>query len=366
MRQLLGRIAIVKTLPDAVRLAKLGGFRQRLVTLEGDLVSPGGSLSGGRGKGQSVLSRTAERLTLKERLTTLVQAETDAETAVTDWRALLAQANDRLSSCRDHLSEVRQRHALALQEQEAVEKDLAAVERETRALDLEADRMTADQREREAAVTAAQADLSAALAQFAANEAEEKRLKERLAESGGEDDSLVEKRQNCQVALAQAQESLRHQAESVREAQDRQLALDKELESLFALQTSRQREVAALRQTLADNNTEATSAEADLTTAQKELLTLREDLQHWQRRESDLSFRLRELTGERDRAKDGYDKLLAQVIRVRDKSDQAVQTVTESFELTMAEAADRADKTLLEAYGAKDLARWRREKAAMG
>lgn len=366
MRQLLGRIAIVKTLPDAVRLAKLGGFRQRLVTLEGDLVSPGGSLSGGRGRGQSVLSRTAERLTLKERLTTLVQAETDAETAVTDWRALLAQANDRLSSCRDHLSEARQRHALALQEQEAVEKDLAAVERETRALDLEADRMTADQREREAAVTAAQADLSAALAQFADNEAEEKRLKERLAESGGEDDSLVEKRQNCQVALAQAQESLRHQAESVREAQDRQLALGKELESLSALQTSRQREVAALRQTLADNNTDATSAEADLTTAQKELLTLREDLQHWQRRESDLSLRLRELTGERDRAKDGYDKLLAQVIRIRDKSDQAVQTVTEGFELTMAEAADRADKSLLETYGAKDLARWRREKAAMG
>lgn len=47
MNYLLGRVWVVRDLAQAVRIGKQKGFNQRLVTLEGELVTPGGALTGG-------------------------------------------------------------------------------------------------------------------------------------------------------------------------------------------------------------------------------------------------------------------------------------------------------------------------------
>lgn len=59
---LLGRIVIVTDMNAATRIAKVSGYRMRIVTLEGDQVLPGGSLSGGsvRRKGGNLLARARE------------------------------------------------------------------------------------------------------------------------------------------------------------------------------------------------------------------------------------------------------------------------------------------------------------------
>lgn len=44
---LLGHVVIAETLEDANRLAAKGQYRYRVVTLEGDVVNPGGSMTGG-------------------------------------------------------------------------------------------------------------------------------------------------------------------------------------------------------------------------------------------------------------------------------------------------------------------------------
>ncbi len=62
IRQLLGRILIVEDLNHGIRLAKLNGQRYRIITLDGDVISPGGAMSGGafkKEKGQ-LLSRKNE------------------------------------------------------------------------------------------------------------------------------------------------------------------------------------------------------------------------------------------------------------------------------------------------------------------
>ncbi|KGP75890.1 chromosome segregation protein SMC [Desulfosporosinus sp. Tol-M] len=62
MAFLLGRIVVVKDMSAATRIAKASGYRQRIVTLEGDQVHPGGSLSGGsvQLKGGNLLARSRE------------------------------------------------------------------------------------------------------------------------------------------------------------------------------------------------------------------------------------------------------------------------------------------------------------------
>ncbi len=72
---LLGRIAIVDTLKNAMDIAKSSGFSFRLVSLDGDVVNPGGSLTGGsiRRQGTGILGRARELETLPARVLNIDQ-----------------------------------------------------------------------------------------------------------------------------------------------------------------------------------------------------------------------------------------------------------------------------------------------------
>lgn len=67
---LLGKIVIVDTLTNALDIARSSGFSFRLVSLDGDVVNPGGSMTGGsiRKQGTGLLGRTRELQELPEKL----------------------------------------------------------------------------------------------------------------------------------------------------------------------------------------------------------------------------------------------------------------------------------------------------------
>ncbi|MBN1892780.1 MAG: chromosome segregation protein SMC, partial [Clostridiales bacterium] len=67
---ILGRIVIVDSLDHAMAIAQSSGFSFRIVTIEGDVVNPGGSLTGGsiRRQGTGILGRSRELDELKERV----------------------------------------------------------------------------------------------------------------------------------------------------------------------------------------------------------------------------------------------------------------------------------------------------------
>lgn len=70
VQYLLGQVVVAKTLADANRLARLLHYRYRIVTLQGDVVHPGGSMSGGsvQKKGTGLLGRQREMEELARRL----------------------------------------------------------------------------------------------------------------------------------------------------------------------------------------------------------------------------------------------------------------------------------------------------------
>lgn len=59
---LLGRILVVENLDQATQVARLGGYRLRIVTLEGEQLNPGGSMTGGslQQRSTNLLSRNRE------------------------------------------------------------------------------------------------------------------------------------------------------------------------------------------------------------------------------------------------------------------------------------------------------------------
>lgn len=70
-KSLLGRILVVDTMDNALKLAKLYDYRLRIVTLGGELLQPGGSISGGNSRAQEsgYLHRAGELAELKDFLT---------------------------------------------------------------------------------------------------------------------------------------------------------------------------------------------------------------------------------------------------------------------------------------------------------
>ncbi|MBC8569258.1 chromosome segregation protein SMC [Zongyangia hominis] len=101
---LLGRIVVVEDLDDAVRMARSYGHRFRIVTLDGQMVNTGGSMTGGSvGKNIGILSRKNEIHTLTRQAEALekefgpVEEQLDRyRQAVEELRAMLTGVNSEI------------------------------------------------------------------------------------------------------------------------------------------------------------------------------------------------------------------------------------------------------------------------------
>ena len=81
IRSLLGRTAVAEDLDSAIVIAKKFSYRFKIVTLDGQVVNAGGSMTGGsRGNNSGILSRTNEKEKLNEQLKKLAaEQEKDNE-----------------------------------------------------------------------------------------------------------------------------------------------------------------------------------------------------------------------------------------------------------------------------------------------
>jgi chromosome segregation protein len=100
MNNLLGNVVITKDLKGANELAKILQYRVRLVTIDGDIVNPGGSMTGGavKQKTSSLLTRKGELEELKEKLAIMndktVSLETTVKTLKEDVQKYQSQLED--------------------------------------------------------------------------------------------------------------------------------------------------------------------------------------------------------------------------------------------------------------------------------
>ncbi|KEO81921.1 chromosome segregation protein SMC [Tumebacillus flagellatus] len=91
---LLGSVIVARTIADANALARLLQYRVRIVTLDGDVVNPGGSMTGGsvQKKGTSLLGRTREIEEMEEKLKAMDKKIADAQSVYEQKNNQLQQA----------------------------------------------------------------------------------------------------------------------------------------------------------------------------------------------------------------------------------------------------------------------------------
>ena len=105
---LLGRTVVAESLTDAVRMAKASGNRLRIVTLDGQVINAGGSMTGGSSaKNSGILSRANELESLRRRAETVAEKAKSSAAELERAKANLANVRFRLDSALEEQSEQR-------------------------------------------------------------------------------------------------------------------------------------------------------------------------------------------------------------------------------------------------------------------
>ena len=145
---LLGRTVVAESLSAAVRMSKASGNRLRIVTLDGQLINAGGSMTGGSSaKGSGIISRANELEKLKKQRVGLKNKLKSCETE-------LEQAKSRLASVRYQLDMALEDQAELRSRQSSNEAEKKATDNSVRQLKLLLNSLSGDSEARQNAVAA--------------------------------------------------------------------------------------------------------------------------------------------------------------------------------------------------------------------
>lgn len=135
---LMGNVIVTKDLHAANEIAKLTNRRFRVVTLDGDIVFPGGSMSGGAKKNtnQSLFTREKELVTLQTKLTDYHKRAKEFTAEVEAQRKLLLAIDEEISDAESALSVLTQTLQGTMAQQNRLEVTLANLDDDLSSYDL--------------------------------------------------------------------------------------------------------------------------------------------------------------------------------------------------------------------------------------
>ncbi|TRM12372.1 chromosome segregation protein SMC [Lentibacillus cibarius] len=104
---LMGHVLVAKTLKDANEIAGLVQRKHRVVTLEGDVVNPGGSMSGGAKKNskQSLFTREKDLQEVTEKLVSFQQKAQAFEKQVTKQKQQISELEKKIAAEEEEISD---------------------------------------------------------------------------------------------------------------------------------------------------------------------------------------------------------------------------------------------------------------------
>ncbi|MGZ4111860.1 MAG: chromosome segregation protein SMC [Tumebacillaceae bacterium] len=252
VENMLGSVVVAKTIADANALARLLQYRVRIVTLDGDVVNPGGSMSGGsvHKKGTSLLGRTREIEEMEEKIKAMDkkiaeaqsvygQKEQEVQAMQADVSRLMDALEKHRSSMYGYDAQLRELTvqlkgveerlelvALELQQYRLEEKDhqkklelvraaLVTLEQEVTGLQVQVDEAQAAMREQQSAEAGVNEEVTAFKVQLAGQEQEHAglkanvdRLNARLAELAEEITGKVQERESINQRLEETKGEL--------------------------------------------------------------------------------------------------------------------------------------------------------------
>ena len=337
---LLGRILVVEDLDDASRVARQMGYRNRIVTLDGQVINTGGSFTGGSlSRSAGLFSRRQEIEELKKKTAALEQKLDEAQQATDRWKdevdglnaQLTASASEAVVAGGDKIRaemEVRRLEAARAQAEESaaqLEKELAGL-----ALQLEESRRAAAE----------------ALAEENRLADEIGELERELEELSGSDDAFLETRARLSeelgdqrlARLAAAKDAERLE-EAIRTLQGRtgesgqhRRELERGIADLTALNEENRKKIEQIRDEKAESTKRIEALEAEIAAATRRRLEA-------EGKSTEQNQQVRALSEERERMSGEMARLAERKAAAETEYDQTVAKLWEEYQLTPGDAA---------------------------
>ena len=336
---LLGRIIVVEDLSEASAVAKNLGYRNRIVTLDGQVINAGGSFTGGStARSVGVFSRKQELDELRARLVKLDKKRADAEKELEARKAEVNNLTAQLSGAEAEGMNASSERLRASLELDRLTAAVAQHEENTRSL-------TAEIEAQQAAVT--QNETACAEAEAARAKAEEEltTYNDELAELGESTGSLTAEREritgelseNQMQRLANEKDIGLHEAaleglqSRTGEAEARARELNAAIEAAKAKIEANALKIAEIERTRADNKEKIAAAEEAIRAAnaarmEKEAAVAR------------LGQENRALTDERERMSGEMARLAERRAAAENELNTTAAKLWEEYQLTEGEA----------------------------
>lgn len=342
---LLGRVAVAEDLDSAAAIAKRTGYRLRVVSLDGQVVNAGGSLTGGsKGRSSGLLSRASEIQRIREKAADL---QRQAEAAQQEYR----QRQGELSSCEAELDAARGELSSAQEERIRITSERARVSRELEQLaetaaGLEKERNDSEGRlqelgEREKAVRAAISQLEGQVQQA---ETESQRLSGIREEQMSHCDEISQTIQEIRLGEFSAQKDWDALAAAVAGLEERKrdsagavLRLRQEMDALREKNTQleQQRQAALVR--AQEQRGQAEAKRQSLQSIAQQRSGLEQEAQSLRERE-------REVTAQRENVGRELARLQERSENLQKEYDAILSRMWEEYELTRREAEEVGER----------------------
>jgi len=356
---LLGRVVVAPGFDSAVQIVRRYNGWSKVVTLDGELLLPGGAITGGRmpGRATGIVSRKAERSRLERELRAggeaeqrlrkrLQEAEQSAETARHRWheaRKEQEQAQQRLIHAESALQAVVQEQTVLLHQMQALEQEQTEQAKRLYELDNE--------------IWEVQERLSPDTQQVSTHD-EVSRFREQRDEAAAqlqEVEVMLGRQAEQQRALEHHRESLAQMQRELLQQRQAQQARMAELEANIA------QEEKALEQTLEELRRIA-QQRAQI---EQDFFALREVRQNLLQQNLENSERLKELSAQQSALAQQAHELELALARIEMQRTQAVARLWEAYEVDVSRETP-PDLSQFTPETASEINRLRREIRQMG
>ena len=253
---LLGRVVVTKTIDDAIILSRKYRSSLRIVTLEGELLNPGGAMSGGAFKNSSnLLSRRREIETMEQNLEKLKGQIASFENKMQELIKEKEEREAKLKSNQEKLQELmlnwntsKVKLSQAKEGKQSLSNDFLSIQKENMELDRQKEEWIRSIKKLEEQLSSSEEEKTELKQDL-------KETQERLEGLRKEEGQLRQKVSSFQIEYSKLEQSQKFMEETRNRLAEEAEALSRELENMAAIQEDsktkilkKQEEIQSLRQ----------------------------------------------------------------------------------------------------------------------
>ncbi|MCL2884742.1 MAG: chromosome segregation protein SMC, partial [Oscillospiraceae bacterium] len=339
---LLGRTVVTETLNDAVALARGNGYRFRVVTVDGQVVNAGGSLTGGSHvRGAGLMSRRNEIDALHKKT-----EELDAKAVAGKEEARRLQAE--LAAAGAELTGLQAELATAQEDRIRFEGEVKRLTEQADALAAAAESAAAEQEALAQRKEAFRAQAIEAAGRLEAISEKKTTVEKQIEETGGAAKEMTAQREALAEQLAQYKLAAVAYQKEIEAAEAAHAALQLRLQDAAARREQLAAQIGEQETLISDTQLkiEQTKAAAAALRAQADtaprLAALTEQRTAMETKQTQLRQQTRDKAGELELAAREVAKLEARCESAQKETDELTQKLFDEYELTRSEAQEIA------------------------